>query len=304
MGVNANISESLTGTIEAPFPEFEAPPANPMEVLRNWLERARRYGVREPRALALATVDGQGRPSTRIVVIAELGERGVVFATHADSQKGRELAQNPWASGVLYWRESSQQIILNGRAERLPDERADAQWLSRPYQTHPMSIASRQSETLADIHALRAEARRLAETDGPLPRPPGYCPRPSSGALRRRSARPRGVGWLSAQRSRRSNGCRRALSRRSRKRAINWAINSESPPAPKKSCSTPSDGLSSTSRQSASSAFSSSSAGACATPCRRSTWGWRAKPVRALRSILPLPVTGRRSSTRNCAGSM
>lgn len=175
MGVNANISESLTGTIEAPFPEFEAPPANPMEVLRNWLERARRYGVREPRALALATVDGQGRPSTRIVVIAELGERGVVFATHADSQKGRELAQNPWASGVLYWRESSQQIILNGRAERLPDERADAQWLSRPYQTHPMSIASRQSETLADIHALRAEARRLAETDGPLPRPPGYC---------------------------------------------------------------------------------------------------------------------------------
>ncbi|MGR0063714.1 phenazine biosynthesis FMN-dependent oxidase PhzG, partial [Pseudomonas aeruginosa] len=59
--------------------------------------------------------------------------------------------------------------------ERLPDERADAQWLSRPYQTHPMSIASRQSETLADIHALRAEARRLAETDGPLPRPPGYC---------------------------------------------------------------------------------------------------------------------------------
>ncbi|HFE3727307.1 TPA: phenazine biosynthesis FMN-dependent oxidase PhzG, partial [Pseudomonas aeruginosa] len=87
MGVNANISESLTGTIEAPFPEFEVPPANPMEVLRNWLERARRYGVREPRALALATVDGQGRPSTRIVVIAELGERGVVFATHADSQK-------------------------------------------------------------------------------------------------------------------------------------------------------------------------------------------------------------------------
>ncbi|MGU2241037.1 pyridoxamine 5'-phosphate oxidase family protein [Pseudomonas aeruginosa] len=48
--------------------------------------------MREPRALALATVDGQGRPSTRIVVIAELGERGVVFATHADSQKGRELA--------------------------------------------------------------------------------------------------------------------------------------------------------------------------------------------------------------------
>ena len=148
-------------------------------------------------------------------------------------------------------------------------------------------------------------ARDMPAGAGATPRAAARAgPRPSSGALRRRSARPRGVGWLSAQRSRRSNGCRRALSSRSRKRAINWAINSESPPAPKKSCSTPSDGLSSTSRQSASSAFSSSSAGACATPCRRSAWGWRAKPVRALRSILPLPVTGRRSSTRNCAGSM
>ncbi|MFN2910780.1 pyridoxamine 5'-phosphate oxidase family protein, partial [Escherichia coli] len=92
---------------------------------------------------------------------------GVVHSPHADSLKGRELAQNPWASGVLYWRESRQQIILTGRAERLPDERADAQWLSRPYQTHPMSIASRQSENLADIHALRTEARLLAVTDGP-----------------------------------------------------------------------------------------------------------------------------------------
>ncbi|QBM99092.1 putative pyridoxamine 5'-phosphate oxidase [Pseudomonas aeruginosa] len=145
-----------------------------MEVLRNWLERARRYGVREPRALALATVDGQGRPSTRIVVIAELGERGWCSPPTPIARRAANWRRT-LGLGVLYWRESSQQIILNGRAERLPDERADAQWLSRPYQTHPMSIASRQSETLADIHALRAEARRLAETDGPLPRPPGYC---------------------------------------------------------------------------------------------------------------------------------
>ena len=73
---------------------------------------------------------------------------------------------------MLYWRESSQQIILNGRAERLPDERADAQWLSRPYQTHPMSIASRQSEP-SPTSTPRAEARRLA---GRWPAAaPGYC---------------------------------------------------------------------------------------------------------------------------------
>ena len=89
-----------------------------MEVLRNWLERARRYGV-----MSRGHWPGHGRRAGP-AVDADRGDRRagrarVVFATHADSQKGRELAQNP-SLGVLYWRESSQQIILNGRAERRP----------------------------------------------------------------------------------------------------------------------------------------------------------------------------------------
>ncbi|MGN5927376.1 phenazine biosynthesis protein, partial [Pseudomonas aeruginosa] len=68
MAVNEKISESLTGSFEYRFAEFEAPPGYPMEVLGNWLERARRSGVRQPRPLAMATVDGQGRPATRFVV--------------------------------------------------------------------------------------------------------------------------------------------------------------------------------------------------------------------------------------------
>ncbi|VDK89911.1 Phenazine biosynthesis protein PhzG [Pseudomonas aeruginosa] len=171
MGVNANISESLTGTIEAPFPEFEAPPANPMEVLRNWLERARRYGVREPRALALATVDGQGRPSTRIVVIAELGERGVVFATHADSQKGRELAQNPWASGVLYWRE--QPADHPQRPRRTPARRARRRPVAEPPVPDPPDVDRLAAERNPRRHP--RPARRSPGGRRPLPRPPGYC---------------------------------------------------------------------------------------------------------------------------------
>ncbi|WP_372437560.1 phenazine biosynthesis FMN-dependent oxidase PhzG [Pseudomonas chlororaphis subsp. aureofaciens] len=169
------MSESLTGTLDAPFPEYQKPPADPMSVLHNWLERARRVGIREPRALALATADSQGRPSTRIVVISEISDTGVVFSTHAGSQKGRELTENPWASGTLYWRETSQQIILNGQAVRMPDAKADEAWLKRPYATHPMSSASRQSEDLTDVEALRNAARELAEVQGPLPRPEGYC---------------------------------------------------------------------------------------------------------------------------------
>ncbi|MFK3789055.1 MULTISPECIES: phenazine biosynthesis FMN-dependent oxidase PhzG [Pseudomonas] len=173
--LGSGMSESLTGTLDAPFPEFQSLPDEPMGVLRNWLERARRVGIREPKALALATADNQGRPSTRIVVISEITDTGLLFSTHAGSQKGRELTQNPWASGVLYWRETSQQIILNGRAVRLPDAKADEAWLNRPYATHPMSSVSRQSEELLDIQAMRDAARELAQVSGPLPRPAGYC---------------------------------------------------------------------------------------------------------------------------------
>ncbi|MBA1429833.1 phenazine biosynthesis FMN-dependent oxidase PhzG [Pseudomonas orientalis] len=169
------MSESLTGTLDAPFPEYQTLPADPMGVLHNWLERARRVGIREPRALALATADSQGRPSTRIVVISEISDTGVLFSTHAGSQKGRELTHNPWASGVLYWRETSQQIILNGQAVRLPDGKADEAWLKRPYATHPMSSVSHQSEELQDVQAMRNAARQLADVPGPLPRPAGYC---------------------------------------------------------------------------------------------------------------------------------
>ncbi|MCU7646498.1 phenazine biosynthesis FMN-dependent oxidase PhzG [Pseudomonas piscis] len=173
--LGSGMSESLTGTLDAPFPEFQSLPEEPMGVLRNWLERARRVGIREPKALALATADSQGRPSTRIVVISEITDTGLLFSTHAGSQKGRELTQNPWASGVLYWRETSQQIILNGRAVRLPDAKAEEAWLNRPYATHPMSSVSHQSEDLLDIQAMRDAARELAQVSGPLPRPAGYC---------------------------------------------------------------------------------------------------------------------------------
>ncbi|AZF21576.1 phenazine biosynthesis FMN-dependent oxidase PhzG [Pseudomonas sp. R3-52-08] len=169
------MSESLTGTLDAPFREYQTLPADPMSVLHNWLERARRVGIREPKALALATADRQGRPSTRIVVISEISDAGLLFSTHAGSQKGRELTDNPWASGVLYWRETSQQIILNGQAVRLPDAKADEAWLKRPYATHPMSSVSHQSEELQDVQAMRNAARQLAEAQGPLPRPEGYC---------------------------------------------------------------------------------------------------------------------------------
>jgi pyridoxamine-phosphate oxidase len=172
MGVGT--SETLTQSIEVDFPEFDSPPGDPVAVLAAWFDRAIALGVREPRALALATADARGRPSTRMVAVNEVSTAGLVFTTHATSRKGREMADNPWCSGVFYWRETSQQVIIGGRVRRLPDEKADSLWFARPWVTHAMSVASQQSEDLADVATLRAEAQRLTDVGGSLPRPDGY----------------------------------------------------------------------------------------------------------------------------------
>lgn len=172
--VSVGKSETLTQSIEVEFPEFTSPPPDPVAVLRAWFDRAVALGVREPRALALATADGRGRPSTRMVAVNEVSEAGLVFSTHSTSRKGREMAENPWCSGVLYWRETAQQVILGGRVRRLSDEKADQFWYGRPWVTHAMSVAARQSTELSDVDALRVEAQRLTDLGGPLPRPSGY----------------------------------------------------------------------------------------------------------------------------------
>ncbi|MFD3514759.1 phenazine biosynthesis FMN-dependent oxidase PhzG [Streptomyces sp. NPDC058657] len=174
--------ESLTADTEADFPQYAYPPAEPLALARSWLDEAVERGVREPRSLALATADAQGRASTRIVTVGALDGRGLLFTSHSTSRKGRELAANPWASGVLYWRETSQQIVLSGPTECTGDEENDALWAARPAPLHPMTAASHQSAPVDDVPALRERALRLGRDGLPLPRPArftGYLLRPA-----------------------------------------------------------------------------------------------------------------------------
>ncbi|MFF3767050.1 phenazine biosynthesis FMN-dependent oxidase PhzG [Streptomyces sp. NPDC001922] len=152
--------------------EFRIPPPHPVPLLRDWLGDARER-VREPGAIALATSDAEGRASSRIVQLNSLTDTGLIFTSHRDSRKGRELAARPWAAGVLYWRETGRQITLEGPVEQLTDAASDTLWAARPVTTHAMSVASRQSELLDDVEELRAAAERLSAL-GPLPRPDGY----------------------------------------------------------------------------------------------------------------------------------
>ncbi|QWB28138.1 phenazine biosynthesis FMN-dependent oxidase PhzG [Streptomyces koelreuteriae] len=154
-----------------------------MDLLRTWFDSAVANAVREPGALALASADARGHASNRIVQVLEVRTTGLVFASHSDSRKGRDLAETGWASGVFYWREAGRQVIVSGPTRPLPDEESDALWAARPVATHPMSVASRQSAPLLDEDALREQARDLGRDGSALPRPDrwlGYLLEPAS----------------------------------------------------------------------------------------------------------------------------
>ncbi|MET9768675.1 phenazine biosynthesis FMN-dependent oxidase PhzG [Streptomyces sp. NPDC006415] len=163
--------------------ELSAPPAEPMALLRTWFDSAVSESVREPGAMALATADARGRASNRIVQVLEVRGTGLVFATHADSRKGWELAETGWASGVLYWREAARQVSVSGPTRPLPDKESEALWDARPPAALPMSVASHQSAPLLDEDALRERARELGRAGAPLSRPDswlGYLLEPAS----------------------------------------------------------------------------------------------------------------------------
>lgn len=124
--------QTLAGCLDLVLPEFDTPPADPIALFRDWLETADRLGVREPGAFALATADATGHASNRVVLTIRVTDEGLVFTTHATSPKGRDIAATGWASGVWYWRETRQRIVLTGPAEPLPDAESDALWVARP----------------------------------------------------------------------------------------------------------------------------------------------------------------------------
>jgi pyridoxamine 5'-phosphate oxidase len=163
--------ETLSGDPTLELPEFDSPPAEPLSLLERWLAAADARGVREPRALALATADARGRPSVRTLLVKQLTPT-LVFAGGYESRKGRDLAANPRAAGTLYWRETLQQITIEGPVERLSEEKSDALFADRPEAGRATTVASEQGGTLSDPAALRRRAGELSGEE--LSRPPTW----------------------------------------------------------------------------------------------------------------------------------
>ena len=103
----------------------------PLRLFGQWLEDATRSEPADPNAMALATVDADGLPDVRMVLMKGFDERGVVFYTNTDSQKGRQLEASPKAALLFHWKSKSRQIRLRGPVERVTDAEADAYYASR-----------------------------------------------------------------------------------------------------------------------------------------------------------------------------
>jgi len=143
---------------------------DPLALFREWFEEARAAGVEVPEAMTLATVDAEGRPSARMLLLKGADEGGFTFFTGYESRKGRELEANPRAALVFYWRPLGRQVRVEGTVRRLSAEESDAYWATRPPRSRAAAAASRQSEPIANREELEAEFERLLPGEE-VPRP-------------------------------------------------------------------------------------------------------------------------------------
>lgn len=151
--------------------------ADPIDQFRNWFSEALQAELREPNAMTLATANAAGRPTARILLVKGFDEKGFVFYSNYESQKGQDLAENPLAAMVFCWLELERQVRIEGRVERLSREDSRRYFVSRPKGSQIGAWASAQSEVIANRSVLEERQAALeaqyqaAET---LPIPPHW----------------------------------------------------------------------------------------------------------------------------------
>jgi len=147
----------------------------PLVQFETWLQQAIASELPEPNAMTLATVGADGRPSTRVVLIKGVDERGLVWYSNFNSRKGQELAVNPAAALQFHWVELERVVRIEGLVERVSDADADAYYASRPLDSRIGAWASPQSQVIASRAVLVAQAARYAAQFAlSPPRPPHW----------------------------------------------------------------------------------------------------------------------------------
>ena len=146
---------------------------DPFQLARDWLAHAVASEVNDPNAIALATVDSDGLPNVRMVLLKEIEPAAFVFYTNYDSAKGQELAASGKAAFVMHWKSLRRQIRVRGTVTRVEGPQADTYFASRSLKSRLGAWASRQSQPLSSRAALVAEVAKVTALHGVNPaRPP------------------------------------------------------------------------------------------------------------------------------------
>jgi pyridoxamine 5'-phosphate oxidase len=151
-------------------------PDDPLPLVKRWIDEAVKE-IRNATAMALATVDGAGRPRARMTICRGFDATAgwLVFYTDRESDKGHELAKTAWASCVFHWGAFERQVRVEGPVTFAPDADSDAYWNSRPPDARIAASASAQSRPLGSRAELLARIADLAKrAAGPMPRPPRW----------------------------------------------------------------------------------------------------------------------------------
>ncbi len=148
---------------------------NPFEIAKAWLSEAETSEPNDPNAIALGTVDPDGLPNVRMVLLKDIEEDAFIFYTNYDSKKGQEIEASGKAAFVLHWKSLRRQIRVRGIVEREDGQAADDYFNSRSLKSRLGAWASAQSRPLSSRAALVAEVAKVTAKQGSNPtRPPNW----------------------------------------------------------------------------------------------------------------------------------
>lgn len=134
---------------------------NPFDQFKIWMDEGLQGDFYEPTAMVISTVNSDGRPSSRVVLLKSYDEHGFVFFTNYLSRKGTDIAFNPYGSLIFYWDKFERQIRIEGKIEKVTPEESKAYYDKRPYASRIGAWASEQSQPLKSRFTLIRKVVKL-----------------------------------------------------------------------------------------------------------------------------------------------
>ena len=148
--------------------------SDPIAQFSTWFDQALQSGSNEANAMSLSTVDANGRPSSRIVLLKDVNQQGFSYFTNYDSRKGQELAANPYAALLFFWSNLERQVRIEGRIEKVSDADNERYFNSRPLGSRQSACASAQSQPISSRADLEKQLAAVVEAH------PEHPPRPEN----------------------------------------------------------------------------------------------------------------------------